>query len=256
MNKLKRVLLNGKFRAIRIPVNGVSINALPNGNLVYSTNNQVILLNENFQEVKNVSLGEGGDSFCASYHRNEIYVSDYSKHCIILFDLNLNELKKFGTKGVGNNQLKGPCGLCCHGDYLYICDSYNERIQILTLDFEYVSTIQTDNHSPCRVQTSETTIGVSCHEATLFYDLNTRALKYKHNILRTYNINYIDSIFCAINVWENKFYFFDSDGNFVEEKSFYEERMLSNSMNTGSMCIYKDILYMTEPSGWLYQFPE
>ena len=51
-----------------------------------------------------------------------------------------------------------------------ICDYYNERIQILTLDLEYSSTIQLDGLPPYRVQTSETTVGVSCDTATFFYD--------------------------------------------------------------------------------------
>ena len=69
-----------------------------------------------------------------------------------------------------------PNGLCCHGDYLYICDSDNKRIQILTLDLEYSNTIQLDG-LPIRVQTSETTIGVSFYGgATFFFDLKTRAL--------------------------------------------------------------------------------
>ena len=67
--------------------------------------------------------------------RNEINVSDQSNNCIILFDLNLNQLKQFGSEGEENNQLNAPLGLCCHGDYLYVCDCDNNRIQILTLDF-------------------------------------------------------------------------------------------------------------------------
>ena len=99
-----------------------------------------------------------------------------------------------------------------------ILDS-NKRIQILTLDFEYSSTIQLDD-DPYRVQISNTTIGVSCNQATLFYDLVSKALKYKHNIYGTFNINYIDSIFCALNYEEKKIYFFDLDGNFLEERAF------------------------------------
>ena len=58
--------------------------------------------------------------FRALNQRNEIYVSDSYKHCIILFDLNLKKLKKFGSKEAGNNQFLYPYGLCCHGNYLYI----------------------------------------------------------------------------------------------------------------------------------------
>ncbi len=31
--------------------------------------------------------------------------------------------------------------MCYHGDNLYACDYYNNRQEILTIDFEYVGTI-------------------------------------------------------------------------------------------------------------------
>ena len=131
------------------------------------------------------------------------YMSVGVKNCIIWFDLNLNQLKQFGLFGTGNNQLYWPLGLCCHGDYLYICDERNDRIQILTLDFEYSNTIKLDDLNLYRVQTSETTIGVSCTGGiTLFYDLETRALKFQHDDYGTCNINYINSIFYGANLVE------------------------------------------------------
>ena len=251
---MKRVLLNGKIETIQLAADGVSLIALPNGNLVYGTYGKVFLLNENFQEIKSVSTG--GLSFCALNGRNEIYVSVYQSHCIISFDLNLNQLKQFGSNGTGNNQLNAPVGLCCHGDYLYICDYGNKRIQILTLDFEYVNTIPLDGNTPRRVEISNTTIGVSCDQATLFYDLVSKGLKYKHNIGGTYAINYIYSTFCAINYGQKKMFFFDSDGNFLEEKAFHEKLILSDYWPTGSMCKYKDQLYMTDRSGKVFKFLE
>jgi len=241
MNKMKRVLLNGKIETIQLAANGVSLITLPNGNLVYGTGNgKVFLLNENFQEIKSVSTG--GHSICALNSRIEIYVSDY--YCIILFDLNLNKLKQFGSNGRGNNQLNYPLGLCCHGDYLYVCDHWNKRIQVLTLDFEYVNTIRLDGLYPNRVEISNTTIAVSCDQATLFYDLVSKALKYKHDIYGTYAINYVDSTFCALNCGQKKMFFFDSDGNALEEKAFHEKLILSNYVSSGKMCKYKDQLYL------------
>ena len=254
MNKMKRVLMNGKIETIQLAGDGIiSLIALPNGNLVNGNNHQVFLLDEKFQEIKRVLTD--GYSFCALNHRNEIYASVHQNHCIILYDLNLNQLKQFGSNGPGNNQLNGPTGLSCHEDYLYICDYNNKRIQILTLDFAYVSTIQLALY-PYRVQTSNTTLGVSCGQATLFYDLTTRALKYNYNH-GTGNINYINSIFCALNDQQKKFYFFDSDGNFFEERAFPKKLILSTSGLSGTMCKYKNILYMTDySSGKLFKFVE
>ena len=79
--------MNGKIETIIIPSYVLSLIALPDGNIVYGTLNKVFLLNENFQKIKSVSTDRW--SYCALNHRNEKYVTDYSKNCIILFDLNL-----------------------------------------------------------------------------------------------------------------------------------------------------------------------
>ena len=132
IHKMKRALMNRKIESIKLPCDfgGVSLIALPNGNFVYGTEYKVFLLNENFQELESVYTG--GYNFCALSHRNEIYVSVQSinctcRHFIILFDLNLNELKRFGSFGTRYNQLNYPLCLCCHGDYLYIC-IYNNKL--------------------------------------------------------------------------------------------------------------------------------
>ena len=243
--KMKETLLKGKFELIQVADYPLSLISLPSGNLVCSTDGSVKLLDENFKEIKSVSTG--GFSCCALNHRNEIYMSDSSNHCIISFDLNLNKIKQFGTKGAGNNELNGPWSLCFHDLYLYICDFYNKRIQILTVNFDYISTFQLDGLYPYRVNTSETTIGVSCPQATLFYDLKTRALKFKHNNYGTWNINYIDSTFYGSDYSEKKFYFFDSDGNFIEEMVMNENlsKHISNWPD-GSLCVHKMNLYLVD----------
>jgi hypothetical protein len=90
-----------------------------------------------------------------------------------------------------------------------------KRIQVLTLDFEFISTINS-NGKPRRIQISSTRIAVSCNQATYFYDLHTETLKSQFDD-GTYNINYIDSIIYASNYSEKKFYLFDSDGKLKEE---------------------------------------
>ena len=199
--KIKETLVNGKFEIIQVAGQPNTLISLPNGNLACGTNNSVKLLDENFKEIKSVSTN--GLSFCALNRRDEIYVSVFHSNCIILFDLNLNKLKQFGSNGTGNNQFNCPAGLCCHGDYVYICDRHNDRIQILTLDLEYSNTIQLDGLYPLRVQTSETKIGVSGGGGeTFFFDIKTRALKFKHNNYGTWNLNYIGSTFIGSNYEE------------------------------------------------------
>ena len=170
--------LNGNLEFIPIVEAPISLLVLPNHNLVCSTIRSIILFNDKLQEIKNISTK--GKSFCALNRRNGIYVSVREKISFLLFDLNLNQLKQFGSCGScgsGNNQLNYPYGLSCHDDYLYICDCGNKRIQILTLDFEYTSSIQLEGFYPFRVLVSKSTIGVCCYEGIFFYDLKTTTLK-------------------------------------------------------------------------------
>ena len=247
-SKIKNLLLNGNFKTIPIEGYPLSLIDLPNGQFVSGTDDSVILLNENLQSIKKVWTG--GNSFCALSRRNEIYVSVYQRHCIILFDLNLNQLENFGSRGDGNNQFYFPEGLCCHENYLYICDNYNQRFQILTLDFDYVSTIITDyHHNPIRIQISETTISLSSNEAIFFYDLKSRTLKSKYYFGRM-ELNYIDSTFYGSNYIQKKFYLFDSDGNFIEEIAWNEKLSKKvSSFSSGSLCRNKEDLYMIDFDG-------
>ncbi len=72
----------------------MSLVALPNGNLVVGTkDNSLILTDENFEEINNVSVGNL--VYCALDHRNEIFVSYGYQNHIILFDSNLKKVKQF-----------------------------------------------------------------------------------------------------------------------------------------------------------------
>ena len=84
----------------------------------------------------------------------------------------------------------------------------------------------------------------------LFYDLFLKELKYKHNIAGAWNINYVDSTFYALslnnNVQHNQMYFFDSDGNFLEENVVHKNFIMSRDWGSGSMCRHKNILYIAD----------
>ena len=49
-------------------------------------------------------------------------------------------------------------------------------------------------------------------------------------------------------------YFYDSDGNFLEEKDFQQELILSGYSSSGSMCRFTDVLYIMDWSGKLFKF--
>jgi hypothetical protein len=113
--------------------------SLPNGLLCLTyidsvkIYDQYINLIKTVEKINNKDIAPNG---IASNKRNELYISDLNKHCIYMMDFNLNLIKSFGKKGACENEFDNPSDICCKDDYLYVCDHLNERIQILSLDFE------------------------------------------------------------------------------------------------------------------------
>nr|CAD7589458.1 unnamed protein product [Timema genevievae] len=80
-----------------------------------------------------------GLTFCP--HRMEIYVTDKWSHCIHVFDKDGRFLRKLCFKGHGEGQLRSPEGISLgpdpanqEGALLYVCDTGNDRVQILNPD--------------------------------------------------------------------------------------------------------------------------
>jgi hypothetical protein len=261
-NKIKETILNGKFE--NIPLQGnensrtydVSVVSFPNGNLVYSATRMLKLIDENSKIIKSIYVkGEGS---LALNRRNQVYFSCPENKCILLLDLNLNQIKIVGDQpGCSRDYLfRDPCGLCCYEDYLYVCDGCDRRIQIFTLDLNYVDTIMLEGYRPWGINISESTICVSCCDAILFYDLKTRAFKHEYNF-SSYEMSYVDSIFFAFGMKNPaQIYSFDSNGTFIEEIKLphylrkyvsdekFEETTVGYTGTRGSLLKHKDNLYM------------
>lgn len=265
-NKIKETILNGKFENIPLEGNrimnqnthpyGISVVGLPNGNLVYSSCNTLKLVDANFKIIKSIDVG--GEGSLALNRRNQVYFSCYGQKCILLLDLNLNRLKKVSRTNIENTEylFELPNGLCCYEDCLYVCDLCNRRIQIFTLDLNYEDTIFFERYHPRGIQISDSTIGVSCEEAILFYDLKTRALKHEYTF-SSYEMSYIDSIFFAFGMKNPaKIYSFDSNGTLIEEIKLpcnlrkyvsdeeFDETAPGYTGTRGSLVKHKDNLYM------------
>ena len=69
-----------------------------------------------------------------------LYVSDEAKHCILSFDKDGKELRKWGEHGDGDGQLNGPAGIAFDAEEnIYVADSLNHRVQKFTKDGEFIS---------------------------------------------------------------------------------------------------------------------
>ena len=83
------------------------------------------------------------DSFTLPIHciqfEKYLIVSDYSEHCIKVFDRKGNFQYKFGKKGGGDGELNGPSSLLVNkSGHLMVCDEVNHRIQVFELNGKFL----------------------------------------------------------------------------------------------------------------------
>jgi len=62
-----------------------------------------------------------------------IYFTPQNTHCVYFYTKNGTEIKKFGTFKASSKEgeFRCPRGITVDEKYLYICDSWNERLQVL-----------------------------------------------------------------------------------------------------------------------------
>ncbi|XP_065892047.1 tripartite motif-containing protein 2-like [Dysidea avara] len=75
-----------------------------------------------------------------AFGRNGIWaVSDYSNHCVWIFDSQDQLVKKFGSKGFENCQFLYPHGIAFDlSSYLYVAEHCNHRVKKFSIAGEYV----------------------------------------------------------------------------------------------------------------------
>ena len=98
---------------------------------VFSCNGDYIFM---FSEKMNRPIG-----ICVS--QNKVFVTQWSRHCINMYDLEGKLIKSVGSEGNGESQFKNPIGLDVsdRNNNIYVCDLNNHRIQILTEELKYHS---------------------------------------------------------------------------------------------------------------------
>ena len=87
-----------------------------------------------FNEKMNHPLG-----ICITHNR--VLVTQYNGNCITMYELEGKLIKSVGSKGSGEAQFNCPHGLAVSDrtNNVYVCDYYNNRIQIFTEDLKFHS---------------------------------------------------------------------------------------------------------------------
>lgn len=70
--------------------------------------------------------------------KKAIYVADYMRHTILIFDLGGKFMYEFGGMGTGPGWFQFPVGLALNKEgNLIVADLFNQRVQLLNINFEY-----------------------------------------------------------------------------------------------------------------------
>ena len=103
---------------------------------VFSCNGDYLFM---FSEKMNEPMG-----ICIS--QNNVCVTQFDSHCINMYELEGKLIKRVGSEGNGEAQFKYPRGLDVSDrtNNIYVCDYYNDRIQILTEELKYHSMLGID----------------------------------------------------------------------------------------------------------------
>ena len=92
-----------------------------------------------FSEKMNTPAG-----ICIS--QNKVFVTQFNGHCINMYKLEGKLIKSVGSKGNGKAKFNQPRGLDIsdRNNNIYVCDSSNHRIQILTQELKHHSMLGID----------------------------------------------------------------------------------------------------------------
>ena len=103
---------------------------------VFSCNGDYLFM---FSEKMNAPFG-----ICVS--QNTVFVTQYTSHCINMYELEGKLIKSVGVEGNGEAQFNHPFGLDVSDrtNNIYVCDCDNHRIQILTEELKYHSMLGID----------------------------------------------------------------------------------------------------------------
>ena len=78
--------------------------------------------------------------------QNKVFATQYTGHCINMYELEGKLIKSVGSEGNGEVQFQNPHGLDIsdRNNNIYVCDCFNHRIQILTEELKYHSMLRID----------------------------------------------------------------------------------------------------------------
>jgi hypothetical protein len=212
--KIKNAIENEiDFKSIEINKSPFDVCQLPDKKILCADcdGKRLILYDKNFKLIKTIKKINRiaiQPTSIAINQENQVYISDVANHRIIMTDLNFYLIKSVGFRGDSIDGFCCPFSICYKNHNLYICDTFNHRIQIYSYDLKFIESIKL-SIQPFSIQVSDSIICINCK---YFYNVNTLALDHEHE--NYFNkVSEINSCFYSYDCILGRIYCFNQKGS-------------------------------------------
>ncbi len=195
--------------------------------------NEFFNLIQSIEEIDNVKFNPAS---VVSNGENQVYISDWSEHQIIMTDFELSKIRSYCAHGTGVDELSRPWSLSFNSNILYVCDFNNKSLKLFSKDLEFLQAVKL-NYSPWQMKVSDKVVCVNAYTLfnTYFYSKNDFSLLYIHNHQQC-RLSEINSYFYGYNYKSNEIYCYDECGDFIE--SIGITRTDENDSHCDDGCIF------------------
>jgi hypothetical protein len=182
-------------------------------------------------------------------NENLIYITEFSKCQVIMTDLNFNKIKSVGSMGSNFDQFNYPNGIALLDHKLYVADTENKRIHILTEDLNFERTQNLDFEPWIIKISNDRLICISRFDkpGLYFYDFDS-FICINHFDDHAYGrLSKINSFFFELEKDSSNLYFYDKNGNLIENIDMARLGDIFNSHADGIMVYHnKKVIFSSD----------
>ena len=224
---IREMLKTLTIEEIKINTDPNDMVLLPNRTLALanSTQKHITVFNSNLDLIKTIKQ-IGNNNFhplrIATGADDNIYITEYSRCEVIMTDINFKMIKHVGCKGSKDEEFNYPNGIAFFCNNVYVCDSENKRIQILSSNLDFISKIELD-YQPWIIKISPNKVACisqfNAPAAVYFYNFDNFEIIHKYTDHGFGRVSEIGSYFLESCNKNSSIYFYDKNGGLLERIS-------------------------------------
>ena len=212
-------------------------------------NNQCITIHdENFNLIRKIIKTDiTVDGIAINKDKGELYFLHDDK--VLVTDFELNFIKYLGSENEDDTyEFSYPSGICFKNGYLYVSDSYNNRIQVFDQNLVFVKSLNL-KYEPKEIKASNSILAVASDNGINFYDIKSLDFqkKFDHKLEDGLTLSEIDSYFYAFDYETKEVDCFDQTGDYIETISLNEDDLYDDE--DGRIILFNKTLLMNSSSG-------